>query len=170
MALAGDFRATAGLAARRFNGLAGVPLMAILVDCASGTSPERMARIRDQRPTTLFGHMMDSWYPEICDVVPEASLDDAFRAPFVSDVPTLFLAGTLDANTPPFQAREVSWGWPNATHLVVDRSGHETLMPWPPAQAVIVDFFQGEDVSGRRLELPPMEFVPVTALRRMVGG
>ncbi|MGK7312465.1 MAG: alpha/beta fold hydrolase, partial [Candidatus Longimicrobiales bacterium M2_2A_002] len=142
MALDGDFRATAGLAGRRFNELAGVPLMAILMDCASGASPERMARIRAQRAASLLGAMMDSWYPEICTAVPEARLDDDFRTPFVSDVPTLLLAGTLDANTPPWQARQVSWGWPHATQITVDRAGHETLMPWPPAQRVIVDFFR----------------------------
>ncbi len=124
-----------------------------------------MARIRAERETTLLGDMMDSWYPEICSAVPEARLDDAFRAPFVSDVPTLFLAGTLDANTPPWQAFQVSWGWPHATVLVVDRAGHEALMPWAPAQEVIVDFFRGEDVSGRRLELPALAFVPVEEVR-----
>lgn len=168
MALDGDFRATAGLAERRFNEIGGVPLMAILMDCASGASPQRMARIREQRATSLMADMTDSWYPEICAAVPEARLDDDFRTQFVSGVPTLFLAGTLDVNTPPWQAREVSWGWSRATQITVDGAGHETLMPWPPAQQVIVDFFRGEDVRGRRLELPKMEFVPVEALKEML--
>jgi len=170
MTLDGDWRMVTQLAQRRFNEMAGIPLMAILMDCASGATPERMARIRADRPGTAFGAIMDSWYPDICDVVPEARLDDAFRARFASDVPTLFLAGTLDANTPPYQAFYVSWGWPRATVLVVDHSGHETLMPWPPAQQVIADFLAGEDVSGRTLELPPLEFVSVERVKAMLGG
>lgn len=170
MTLDGDLRMVTRLAQRRFNEVAGVPLMAILMDCASGGSPERMAWIRADRAGTVFGAMMDSWYPDVCDVVPEAHLDAVFRSRFASDVPTLFLAGTLDANTPPYQAYRVSWGWPNATVMVVDRSGHETLMPWPPAQHVIAEFLAGEDVTDPRLELPAMEFVSVEAAKEMLGG
>lgn len=138
------------------------------MDCASGATPERMARIRGRYATSLLGAMTDSWYPDVCDALPEARLDDGFRAPFVSPVPTLFLAGTLDANTPPWQAREVAWGWPDATHIVVERGGHETLLPYGPAQQVIVAFFDGEDVRGRSIELPPMEFIAVEEALRMV--
>lgn len=155
----------------RIEELSGVLLMGMLVDCASGASPGRLARIRVERRTALLGDMMDSWYPEICTTFPEAKLEAAYREPFVSHVPTLFLAGTLDANTPPWQSYEVSWGWPNATILVVDGAGHESLMPWRPAQDIVVDFFRGEDVSGRRLARPAIEFLPVeeqrTALRTL---
>ncbi len=161
LALDGDYRFVQRLAGRRFRELGGVPLMGILMDCASGASPERLERIRSQYEHTQIGAMTDLWYPDICEEVPEARLDDDFRAPFVSRVPTLFLAGTLDANTPPWQAREVAWGWAEATHIVVKQAGHETLMPYGPAQEVIVDFLAGRDVSGRTIELPPLRFMSV---------
>lgn len=170
LTLDGDYRMLARLAERRFRELAGVPLMGLLMDCASGARGERLARIREERSSGLIGPMTDLWYPEICDAVPEAGLGDEFRTRFVSDVPTLFLSGTLDANTPPYQARYVSWGWPRATHLVVERAGHESIMPYEPAQEVIIDFFRGEDVRGRGIESPGLEFRSVEEVRQMLGG
>ncbi len=156
--LDGDDEPLAGLAARRFNELAGVPLMAILMDCASGASPQRMARIEAEEASSVLGAMTNLWYPEVCTLVPEARLDDDFRTPFVSDVPTLLLSGTLDANTPPHQAWEVTWGWPRATHIVVREAGHEALMPNPSAQAVIIDFLRGRNVASRSLDVPRLDF------------
>lgn len=165
MALDGDDRMLTRLAARRFNELAGVPLMGILMDCASGTTAAKRARVAAETPSSRLGAMTNLWFPEVCRAVPEARLDDDFRSRFVSAVPTLFVSGTLDANTPPYQAHRAAWGWPNATHVVVDRAGHEALMPWPPAQRLIVDFFRGVDVRGRTLDPLPLEFQTLEAVQ-----
>lgn len=170
LTLDGDRRPLTLLAARRFREIAGVPLMSILMDCASGASPLRLERIAQEAEGARLGAMANLWYPEVCEVVPEARLGADFRSRFTSDVPTLFLSGTLDANTPPYQARYVSWGWPRATHLVVERAGHEGVMPWGPAQEVIVDFIAGEDVRGRHVEGPSLEFISVDRAREMAGG
>lgn len=170
LTLDGDHRMLGRLAGRRFRELAGVPLMAILMDCASGARSERLARIRDEAPSHVTGAMTNLWYPEACAAVPEARLGDDFRSRFVSPVPTLFLSGTLDANTPPYQARYVSWGWPRATHLVVEQAGHEAIMPYGPAQEVIVDFFRGEEVSERTIEAPELDFRDIDDVRAIPGG
>lgn len=169
MTLDGDLRMLTSLAGRRFRELAGVPLMGMLVDCASGASEERIARIEEEVSASVTGAMTDSWFPEVCTLLPEARLGPDFRSRFVSDVPTLFLSGGLDANTPPHQARFTSWGWPEATHIVVEAAGHETLMPYPPAQSAVVDFFRGEDVSGRRIPASPLDFLGVDEVREMLG-
>ena len=75
-------------------------------------------------------------------------------------LPTLFVSGTLDTNTPPFQAEEVRWGFPNSTHLIVENGGHETL-PSSEVHAVIVDFFKGEDVRGRTVSFERPHFLSV---------
>lgn len=60
----------------------------------------------------------------------------------VSLVPTLFISSSLDANTPPYQAEEVRWGFPTGVHLVVENAGHESTLV-PEAQRAIVDFLGG---------------------------
>lgn len=170
LTLDGDHRFLRSLAGRRFRELAGVPLMSILMDCASGASPSRMARIESEAPSSLLGAMTNLWYPEVCDAVPEARLDTAFRSRFTSDVPTLFLSGTLDANTPPYQARFVAWGWTRATHLVVEHAGHESMMPYAPARDVIVDFFSGDDVSEREIPVWELDFLSVEEALERYGG
>jgi pimeloyl-ACP methyl ester carboxylesterase len=73
-------------------------------------------------------------------------------------VPTLFISGTLDANTPPFQAEQARWGFLDSEHLVVENAGHESMLPHPEVQAVILDFLRGADVSGRSVSLPSPKF------------
>lgn len=159
----------AALAGRRYQEMVGVPLMGLLMDCASGATPGRLARIRDEEPASITGAMTNQWFPEICDALPDLRLPAEHRTSFVSDVPTLFLSGSMDANTPPHQAREVAWGWPRATHLVVEHAGHESVMPQPEVQAVIRDFFSGRDVRDRQIRLSPVDFISVGQARSLVG-
>ena len=78
----------------------------------------------------------------------------------------LFLSGTLDSNTPPYQAEELRWTMPNATHLIVTNAGHEDLEPNSEVQAVIADYFAGKDVSARRIALPTPVFRSVEEAKR----
>lgn len=84
-----------------------------------------------------------------------------YRAPLVSDVRALLLSGSLDWNTPPYQAERLRWGLRNATHISVENAGHEQVLPQPAIQRAIVAFLQGEGVSGVRVALPPLRFVPL---------
>jgi pimeloyl-ACP methyl ester carboxylesterase len=77
-------------------------------------------------------------------------------------VPTLFISGTLDTNTPPYEAEEIRWGFPNSFHLVIENGGHETL-PSGEVQSVVVDFFKGINVNKRSVHFDPPDFVsPLT--------
>ena len=98
-------------------------------------------------------------FPEICQAIGVRDLGAGFRAPIRSDVPTLFISGTLDNNTPPFQAEEMKWGFTRATHLIVENAGHEDTMPNREVQKAMVDFLRGQDVSGRRIALPERKFL-----------
>ena len=73
---------------------------------------------------------------------------------------TLFLSGTLDPNTPPLEAEEVRRGFSRSAHLIVENASHEFL-PAADVQAVIVDFFKGDDVSKRKISLPRPRFISV---------
>jgi hypothetical protein len=88
-------------------------------------------------------------------------LGDTFRSPIVSPVRTLFLSGTLDWNTPPFQAEEVRWGFPNSTHIIVKNAGHEQILPHPDVLGAIARFLSGADVGDVTAGWPPLRFVPI---------
>ena len=51
-------------------------------------------------------------FPQVCEAIKVPQLPEAYRSPIVSTVPTLFISGSLDSNTPPYQAEQVRWGFP----------------------------------------------------------
>lgn len=159
----GDSSALAWFVAKR----AGIALaargMSAATDAASHASAGRLALIASEAPTSRFADVVNFPFPETAPVWSPHPLPDTFRAPLVSDVRTLFLSGELDWNSPPYQAEEIRWGFTQSTHLVVRNAGHEqTLWQNPGAVPLLVDFLLGKDVSTRRIDLPPMRFVPLT--------
>jgi pimeloyl-ACP methyl ester carboxylesterase len=151
----GDYAMLAAFAARRFADFSGgMALMGSAMDCASGASPERLARINRELPNSLLGVMTNYPFPDVCAVLKLEALPDSFRAPVSSRLPTLFLSGSLDSNTPPYQAEEVRWGFPNSVHVIVENAGHESTLTLPETRKLMVDFLRGEDVSGRRITAP----------------
>ena len=147
---------------KRFNMFRdSVNVLTWVMDGASGASPERWARIRAEAKQSAFGNVMNFPYPQIDDVYGTPDLGEAFRTPLISDVRTLFLSGTLDWNTPPYQAEQVRWGFVNARHIIVENAGHEQILPQPEIQRAIERFLQGEEVRDVHLALPPLRFVPI---------
>ena len=69
-------------------------------------------------------------------------------------IPALFISGSLDSNTPPYQAEQVRWGFPNSVHLIVENAGHESTLPLREVQQAMVDFLKGVDVTARRIVAP----------------
>lgn len=159
------------LVKRRYSGVGrGVLLMGIAMDCASGASETRMGQIRLERPRTLFAGMTETTYPDVCEVVSVPRLDDSFREPVRSTVPTLFVSGTLDANTPPHQAEEVRWGFPNSAHLVVGNAGHESTLTDPEVQAAIFRFLGTGEMRSAFLPRPPLDFLSREEVLARLGG
>ena len=147
-----DYAMLSAFAARRYGEFgSGVGLMGFAMDCASGTSAERVARIKREIPDSLLGVMTNYPFPEICDALKIPALPESFRAPLFSALPALFISGSLDSNTPPYQAEEVRWGFPNSAHVIVENAGHESTLTLPETGKLMVDFLRGEDVAGRRI-------------------
>ena len=134
--------------------------MANAVDCSVGWSAERLAQAQREMPRALFSNVNLQWTRETCRAVGVGESGSASRPRLWSTLPALFVSGTLDANTPPFQAEEVRLGFPNSTHLIVENGGHETL-PSPEVQTVVVDFFKGQDVRGRTVSFERPHFLNV---------
>ena len=155
-----------GYVLKRMGGVAGgIGLMPIVTDCASGISAQRLAQIRAEEPRSFFGRFTNDPFPDVCRSVGSPDLGDDYRSPIVSDVPVLFISGTLDSNTPPFQAEEVRWGLTRATHIIVDNAGHEDTFMNRDVGRAIMEFLNGADVSGRAIALPRPKFLSIEAAK-----
>jgi pimeloyl-ACP methyl ester carboxylesterase len=136
--------------------------MSVAMDEASGVSKARLAMIDEQARTSRFADVVNFPFPGPWAEWNIPDLGDAFRAPLISSVRTLFVSGELDFNTPPHQAEALRWGMIDATHLIVANAGHEqTFLQNDTAMPVIADFLAGEDVHDRKITYPPLRFVPL---------
>ena len=147
----GDYSLFIPLVARIHQGLNTLSIMQFPMTCSDGVSAERRALAAREAGQTLLGDPSDlALDPKLCAEVGNPDLGPEFRSPVWSTVPTLFLSGSMDSETPPSNAEEVRWGFPNSAHIIVENGFHETL-PAREVQDIVVDFFKGQDVSGRRV-------------------
>lgn len=130
-----------------------------LTTCASGIAPERLARIREEDRTTLFGFVLHVVLPEACDAWGVPPLDADYRAPIVTDVPILMVSGSLDIRTPMEQAEALMPGFANGAHLVIRQAGHGDLLRHEAVNQAIHAFLGGEKVESREYALPWPEVV-----------
>jgi pimeloyl-ACP methyl ester carboxylesterase len=156
----GDYSLLAQLIAPLHRDMQGRSPMANAVDCSIGWSAERLAAAKRETPGALFSNVNLQRTAEICNAVGVKVNDPSSQPRLSSAVPALFVSGTLDANTPPFQAEEVRWGFHDSAHLIVENGGHETL-PSAEVQAIVVDFFKGLDVRGRTVAFARPAFLSV---------
>lgn len=163
----GDPSILAWFVEKRYNQISGdINLMVVGLECSSSATALREQEIRAQAATSLFGNVMNLLYPEACAALPPVDLGDDFRGPLVSNVPVLFISGTLDSNTPPWQAEELRWGMPRATHLIVDNAGHEDMLPMREVQQAIGDHLAGKSVAGRQIARPAPKFSSVEETKK----
>lgn len=162
----GDSSILAWFVEKRYNQIAGPNLMAYGMRCSAGAAAGRDREIERQAQLSILGNELNGPYPAVCEALPGIDLGDDFRKPIVSNVPVLFISGTLDSNTPPYQAEQVRWGMPSSMHLIVPNAGHEDLEPNEEVQAAIADYFAGKDVASRRIALSGPDFRSVDEAKR----
>ena len=131
-------------------------------DAASGVSPARAAFIATEARAALLGGMMNFPFPEINQVWKMADLGESFRAPIRTDVPTLFVAGTLDGITPVAQTREIMAGFTDAHLLVVENGGHDSQFGASGVVEAIAGFIAGR-APPETAQLPATAFMPLIA-------
>jgi pimeloyl-ACP methyl ester carboxylesterase len=134
--------------------------MSLMMDCASGASAERLARIERESKATLLGNLADYVFPDVCEVLDSPDLGPDFRAPVKSDVPTLFISGTLDARTPISNAEEYRAGFTNSHHLIIDGAVHSDplFLSSPKIKEVMLEFMKGQTPSTTSVTLAPFRF------------
>jgi pimeloyl-ACP methyl ester carboxylesterase len=158
----GDFRRIAGFVATiRRQPLGNA--MSLAMDCASGGSPERRARIKHEGEQMLVGNASNFPFEDACSALGVPDLGEEFRGPLRSDVPALFISGTLDARTPIANAEEVRKGFATNYHIIVENAGHdeELFSQAPGLGDRMVAFLQGKAPSEERIRYDALEIAPI---------
>ncbi|MCW8878132.1 MAG: alpha/beta hydrolase [Kangiellaceae bacterium] len=132
--------------------------MSIAMDTASGISPTRWKKVKQQANTALVGRTTNLPVPDINAYVPIEDLGDDFRQQLKSDISTLFLAGTLDGRTIYESQLELAENFSNANVITVDGAGHNLFMSHPDITHRIVDFFSGKKVKSQTITLEQLVF------------
>ncbi len=142
---------------RYLKSSSGMGAMSVAMDAASGASLWRQAQIASQGRETLLGDAINFPSPVIRDAIRVRDLGPAFRSPVLSDVPTLFISGTLDGRTAPANAEEVRAGFSRHAHLVLEGAGHSDplFLSSPLILERIRTVFSGGMVESETLEVGP---------------
>ena len=135
--------------------------MSYMMDCASGQTAARRERIASEAKGTLLEDIFNFPFPDVCTEWNAPDLGDAFRAPVHSDVPVLFISGTLDARTPVSNAEEYRKGFPNSTHIIIEGAVHSDplFLSSPKIKEGMMEFLRGQPVTTTKITAPPMKFI-----------
>jgi pimeloyl-ACP methyl ester carboxylesterase len=132
--------------------------MSEAMDAASGISPKRLELFEQQVQGSLLGDIVNFPMPHMGDALGVPDLGEKFRGPFRSDVPVLFMSGTLDGRTYPESARELIKHFSRGSHLIVENGGHNLFEASPLIKDVVLAWFRGEAPKSSTLTLAAPQF------------
>lgn len=135
--------------------------MSYMMDCASGQTAARRERIEREGRDTLLADFSNFPFPDVCEEWKAPDAGDMFRAPLRSDVPVLFISGTLDARTPVSNADEYRTGFTNSTHMIIEGAVHSDplFLSSPQIKEGMMEFLRGQPVTVTKITAAPMKFV-----------
>lgn len=138
-------------------------VMSYMTDCSSGASSKRRKRIEREAKNTLLGNTANTEFPEVCAAWGNPDLGKKFRSPVKSNVPVLFISGTLDGRTPVSNAEAVRKGFPNSTHLIIEGAWHSDplFLSSPQIKDVMLEFMRGVPVTTTRITVTLLKFAPL---------
>ena len=151
-----------------YNNLAsGFTAMQFAVLCSDGWSGGRRQLALEEARHSVFADLsffhLDA---ELCDRIGIKAEPGDLLLPLWSSAHVLLISGTLDSNTPPFQAQRVLWGLPHGDFVSVENGFHETL-PSETVQALVVEYLGGAVVSTKTVEFAPPSFVSISQAAAM---
>ncbi|PBS12398.1 hypothetical protein CMZ82_09585 [Lysobacteraceae bacterium NML93-0792] len=157
----GDYDLLAELVLAVRDQLGEFQAMPLAMEVASGHSPQRLDLIEAQATDSLFGDALNFPFPMLAEGLGLVDLGESFRAPLESDVPALFISGSLDGRTPPANAEVLLPGFGNGRHLLIRGASHddELWLGHPDIAGRIADFIAAHPVSNAELEVPPPVFI-----------
>jgi pimeloyl-ACP methyl ester carboxylesterase len=135
--------------------------MSYMMDCASGQTAARRERIAREAKGMLLEDIFNFPFPDVCTEWNAPDLGDEFRAPLKSDIPVLFISGTLDARTPISNAEEYRKGFSNSTHMIIEGAVHSDplFLSSPKIKEGMMEFLRGQPVTTTRIQGTPLKFV-----------
>ncbi len=140
----------------------GYSAMSLLMDCASYATAQRLEHIEQEASRTLLGAAIDFPFPCVCEVESMPRLGDDFRAPLRSDIPALFISGTVDGRTPISNAEEIAKGFTNHQHLIIRGASHggDLFTSSPVIVESVKLFLAGETLPAKVVDGPAWSFEP----------
>jgi len=136
--------------------------MSYCMDCASGISPARMEQVQREAGQSLLEDVMDLPFPYVCSAWGNADLGAQFRSPIATDVPVLFVSGSLDGRTPPENVLDILPGFTRGQHIIVEGGTHSSskLVSVPKVRAILAAFLRGEPMTDISASIP-FTFTPL---------
>ncbi len=158
----GDFSMLQWFVQRRFVFGLGVAGNGINQYLASGASEARWARIQQEAEASLFGNAVNFPFSAAKDHWVEIKMSIDTTLPIQSEIPTLFIRGTLDVRTPPAQVNETMKGFSKSYHIEIENAGHDQVL-WnlETFDNTIPAFLKGETISSGKSYYSDIEFLPV---------
>jgi len=139
--------------------------MSYMMDCASGQTAARREQIAREAKGTILEDVFNFPFPGICEEWKAPDLGDEFRSLLKSNVPTLFISGTLDARTPISNAEEYRKGFTNSTHMIIEGAVHSDplFLSSPKIKDGMMEFLRGRPVTVTKISGAPMRFAPLAS-------
>ncbi|MEM9324704.1 MAG: alpha/beta fold hydrolase [Bacteroidota bacterium] len=158
----GDYKMLTWFAQRRMVFGLALPVGDINQQLASGAADTRWEQIEKEASQSLFGNVVNFPFGAAREHWPSQALSYDAGVPMTSDIPTLFITGTLDSRTPVEQVEETRKGFSNAVHIKVENAGHEqALWNQQTFDESIPAFLRGERLEDASHYYKDLEFVPV---------
>ena len=131
--------------------------MAVGMDGASGISDSRWQQVKKQSEEALLWRTHNLPYPDMPVAVDD--LGDKFRASFKSDIPSLFIAGTLDGRTFIEEQQQNASQFSQSVFLTVEGGGHNLFMLSPVITKQISAFFDEQKIDNKTVNLTEVKFL-----------
>lgn len=159
----GDYSMLTWFVQKRMILALGLPGQGINQQLASGVSPVRWSTIEKEARESLFGNVVNFPFSAVKDHWIDNELSFDPTVPMTTQIPTLFISGTLDCRTPVQQVDEIMKGFVNAGHVKVENAGHEQAQ-WDSdvANTIIPAFLKGGTAKSTNAYYSGIEFIPVT--------
>ena len=150
---AGNYGSVAGLKLQALNQPFQSPWES-LHDCQAGTARARQEQVEAEAETALLGYATLD-FEEACGGWGVNLLPDTYRRPVKSDVPALFISGTLDGRTPVANAEEVRAGFRRSAHLIVEGASHgdDLFLSTPAILEGVLAFARKPHTSDTRVKV-----------------
>jgi pimeloyl-ACP methyl ester carboxylesterase len=142
-------------------------LMARAVTCSQPPGSNRTVAVDVTDAQTFFGPLLDNFVSDLdfCLAVWGGPFKpEPIRSKRVNR-PVLFIVGSRDDRTPPYNARLLAADLRTVATLLVEEGGHE-LLPLPEVQREVVRYFRTGELGRTSLRVPAPRYLSIEDARR----